>query len=384
MKKLGVVVPAYNSEKYISKCIESILGQTYKNIELVLVDDGSTDNTASIAEEYECINSNMHIIRQENAGPIKARHAGIKALEDCEYVTFVDSDDWIDKRMYEDLMSFIEQHSPDLVISGINRYHDEDYIIASHDTIEEGYIDFKSGKSVADCFGYGANSTSVDASLWSKIFRREKLVKVYEKAENLNIHYGEDIAIVYPYIMLCDSMYCTYKAYYYHRIRKGIASYAKGEDYFEKLLRLYNHLLGCFREDKDHFPKLLEELDYCFIVGAEFRKTLYKTAREGESRYLFPFGKVKQGERIVIFGLGNVGRGYVEQIAKTDYCNIVATVDRYSGEADFHTPEDLKKIEFDHIIIAMADEGTKRQIVKELVATCEMPREKIIDETIRI
>ena len=386
-KKLGIVVPAYNGEEYISQCIESILGQSYKNIVLVVVDDGSTDNTLSIAQKYEGIHRNMFIISQENSGLIKARLAGIRALEDCRYVTFVDSDDWIDEQMYEDLMALMLHYDSDLICSGIYRYYYDVYIVEQCDKIEEGYFDLKNGEiSVADFFEYRGKekSTSVDASLCTKIFRRDKLLEVYEKAENLNIIYGEDAAITYPYIMLCESVYCTRKAYYYHRIKKEIASYAKGEDYFEKLVRFYNHLLKRFKEDEIHFPMLLEELDYCFIHGAEFRKTLYETNCRSDNHYLFPFGKVIRGSDIVIYGMGNVGRGYIEQIQKTEYCNIVATVDRYNEMAELHTLADIKKLKFDRVIIAITDEKLKRQIVKDMIDMCGILEEKIVDEIICI
>lgn len=386
-KKLGIVVPAYNSQEHISQCIESILGQTCKNIVLAVVDDGSTDHTLSIARKYESLNSNIHVISQENSGPIKARFAGIKALEGCEYITFVDSDDWIDERMYEDLMSLMLEYDSDLVCSGIYRYYHDDYIIGQHDEMQQGYIDMKEeGRSVADFFGHmgGINNTSVDGSLCTKIFRKTKLVEVYEKAGNLNIHYGEDLAITYPYIMLCESVYCTHRAYYYHRMKEGIASYARGEDYFEKLLSLYNHLRRCFKEDKAHFSTLLEQLDYEFIHGAEFRKTLYERGGGNSSRYLFPFGKVKKGTDIVIYGLGSVGRGFVEQIHKTEYCNIAATVDQYNKAADFPTLADIRDLEFDCIVIAIADENMKRQIVKDVNEKYGIPAEKIVDEIICI
>jgi len=385
IKKLGVVVPAYNCEEYISQCVESILRQTYSDIEVAIVNDGSTDNTWSIIKKYEERNSNVTAISQENAGPIKARYAGIKALKDCEYITFVDSDDWIDERMYENLMSFILKYNPDLVLSGIYRYHDDDYIREGHDLIEEGYINLrKEEKSVIDFFGNRTGGTSVDASLCTKIFIKEKIMDIYEKAWDLNIHYGEDIAITFPYIMLCESVYCTHKAYYYHRIKKEIASYAKGEDYFEKLLRLYDHLLKCFKEDKIHFPKLLEELDYCFIQGVEFRKMLYETESRSNNRYLFPFGKVNKGEDIIIYGMGHVGKGYVRQIKDTNYCNVAAAVDRYSKEAGFHSLADIKKLKFDHIIIAIAGEKMRKQILKDMMYVYGIPKEKIIDEVLYI
>ena len=90
---IGVIVPVYKVEKYITECIESILAQTYTNFRLILVDDGSPDNAGKICDEYAKKDSRITVIHQENAGVTRARARGVEEAEDCEFITVVDSDD---------------------------------------------------------------------------------------------------------------------------------------------------------------------------------------------------------------------------------------------------------------------------------------------------
>ena len=100
---ISVIVPIYNREKYLRTCLDSIVNQSYKNLEIILVDDGSTDDSVTICEEYATDDLRIKIIRQENQGVAAARNAGLRQAAG-QYVGFVDSDDWLDKRAYEILV----------------------------------------------------------------------------------------------------------------------------------------------------------------------------------------------------------------------------------------------------------------------------------------
>lgn len=113
-KKISIIMPVYNSEKYLSKAINSVLEQTYKNIELILIDDGSTDNSLNILKEYENKDSRIKVFRQENAGQFKARNMGIKVSEG-EYITFLDSDDWLEPNMIETMIKLQLVYNADIV-----------------------------------------------------------------------------------------------------------------------------------------------------------------------------------------------------------------------------------------------------------------------------
>lgn len=116
--ELTVVTPVYNVEKYLSKCIESILNQTLPVDEIILVDDGSKDRSGEIADEYAAKYNNIKVIHQENGGLSAARNTGIDAATK-EYIAFVDSDDYIDSVMYERLMNQLQQDGADISIGGV-------------------------------------------------------------------------------------------------------------------------------------------------------------------------------------------------------------------------------------------------------------------------
>ena len=100
---IPVIVPVYNAEKYIEKCVASIRAQTYRNLEIILVDDGSCDRSGELCEAFALEDSRIVVIRKENGGVASARNAGLDAMHG-DYVGFVDADDWIDPEMYEVLL----------------------------------------------------------------------------------------------------------------------------------------------------------------------------------------------------------------------------------------------------------------------------------------
>ena len=112
---VSVIVPVYNSEKYLNRCVDSILNQTYRSIELILVDDGSPDNSGRICDEYAEKDSRVRVIHKANAGVSAARNSGLEVASG-DYATFVDSDDYIEPDMYSDMMEKVNQYNCDVVM----------------------------------------------------------------------------------------------------------------------------------------------------------------------------------------------------------------------------------------------------------------------------
>ena len=137
MVKISVIVPVYNVENYLKKCIDSIINQTFQDIEIICVNDGSTDNSRKILEEYKNKDSRIKIIDKENGGLSSARNAGIKTAEG-EFLSFIDSDDWIDKTMLEKLYKNITGLNSDISICAVHRFDEEKQIIETID--EEGNV----------------------------------------------------------------------------------------------------------------------------------------------------------------------------------------------------------------------------------------------------
>lgn len=120
MAKISVIVPVYNSEKFLEKCLNSIINQTFKDIEIICIDDGSSDKSLDILKSFETKDKRIRILTQKNMGPSCARNKGLE-IATGEYVGFVDSDDWIDLDFYEKLYNSAEKYNADIAVGGIKR-----------------------------------------------------------------------------------------------------------------------------------------------------------------------------------------------------------------------------------------------------------------------
>ena len=105
---ISVIVPVYNVEQYLKKCLDSVISQTYTNLEIILVDDGSTDNSLSICREFEKLDARVRVFSQNNRGPGSARNTGLNHAKGI-YIAFVDSDDYLDKNIYKNLEKYIDE-----------------------------------------------------------------------------------------------------------------------------------------------------------------------------------------------------------------------------------------------------------------------------------
>lgn len=123
-EKVSVIVPVYNVEKYLRRCLDSIINQTYQNLEIILVDDGSPDNCGAICDEYAVKDQRVRVIHQENGGLSAARNAGLDCISG-EYIVFVDSDDWISEIMIESLLERCLAENADLAICDVAVYDNE-------------------------------------------------------------------------------------------------------------------------------------------------------------------------------------------------------------------------------------------------------------------
>ena len=139
MPELSVIVPVYKVEKYLSKCIDSILAQTFTDFELILIDDGSPDRCGEICDEYAAKDSRIIVIHQQNKGVSAARNAGLEIAKG-KYIGFVDSDDWIEPEMYQILIATANETASELVICG-SKQRDESGAFLRNDFPSKGVYD---------------------------------------------------------------------------------------------------------------------------------------------------------------------------------------------------------------------------------------------------
>lgn len=232
---LSVIVPVYNAAKWLPRCLDSICGQTYPQLEIICVNDGSTDDSAKILEEYAAKDSRIKVIHQENAGVSVARNAGLDAAMG-EYVTFVDADDWLETDAYEKTLIYMEC-DVDLVCFGVLIDGD-----APKDLVKllEEYcrVKYQGIQSARDCMFH------TNVSIWNKIFRRNQ-IETMHLCFPKGIAYGEDAAFYYCYAALSKKAYYLPKCLYHYvqhdasAMARGLEPHPKGIDHIQLLNYVY-------------------------------------------------------------------------------------------------------------------------------------------------
>lgn len=175
--KISIIVPIYNAEKYIDRCMQSIYAQTLTDYEIILVNDGSKDNSLALCKEYEAKDSRIRVIDKENGGAGSARNAGIDAANG-EYLAFPDVDDWFEKEMYEQLYTLAKEGDFDIVFSGANYYQQGEngemiYSRSAYCKPMQFFLQDDCRKNVMEFFP----TTTIFDVPWNKLYKREMVVK---------------------------------------------------------------------------------------------------------------------------------------------------------------------------------------------------------------
>ena len=217
---LSVIVPCYNVEKYVDKCISSIVEQTYPNLEIILVDDGSTDNTRMLCDAWQERDSRIRVIHKQNEGSSYARKTGVENAT-AEYITFVDSDDWIDKNMYSDMMTALLSTNSDIVQCDFCIVHEDGQI--EHRVQERN----KTVKTMGRVEGVimVLEDHKWRTSMFTKIFKK-KLFKHIEFPKGRA--YGEDM-IVHNLFHYASKTAFLDKEYYFYLYRSDSVSNRQGD-----------------------------------------------------------------------------------------------------------------------------------------------------------
>lgn len=182
---ISIIVPIYNVEKYIKKCINSIINQTYSNLEIILVDDGSLDACPQICDEYSKRDKRIRVLHKKNGGLSDARNAGLE-IASGQYVGFVDSDDYIEIDMYELLLKSCIQHDVQIAICG-RKTVKEDGTVINVSNVLENEIVFSPEEAISRLLVWN----NCDSAAWDKLYRRELFSDIrypYGKVhEDLNV-----------------------------------------------------------------------------------------------------------------------------------------------------------------------------------------------------
>lgn len=295
---ISIIVPIYKVERFIRQCVESIINQTYRNLEIILVDDGSPDNCPSICDEYAGLDSRIKVVHKENDGLISARKAGLEASQG-EYVCFVDGDDYIEPDMYEHIADAIENTNADCVITQFYyEYPDNpeksDYKLSkpfyTRDEIENEIFPTMLFDNRYYHFGIFPNC-------WTKVFKRELLEKHLPGVDN-RIRMGEDIAFTYPCIMECKSIAFVDKALYHYRINPESMTKAYDPDLQNIIYLPYDALV---KKSKELDVDLSGQLPYYLLYLTNFliRNEAYKNNPKSKAEKRAVLEGIVQNDEVV-------------------------------------------------------------------------------------
>lgn len=370
---ISVVVPVYNNDSLIGACLDSILGQTYQDLQIIVVDDGSTDNSGRICDAYAQKDGRIKVYHIENCGPAAARKRGL-SYATGKYIGFVDGDDWIQPRMYEELLSEIVDADADLVHFGF--WEETGGLSIPHLKFEDGVFDI-SGRAAEFIRRFVLREDyseyeSVTYSIWSKLFHRDIICEAFEKVPD-DLKVGEDLVALCFCIMESRRIVLRKKAYYQYRVgNRSLSHNGSGADKVVQRVAVYNFLRTVFSQY--HCLGEMEKSLHTYLI-LHLHSGLQLDAAPGVCVPFFQIDHIDAlfGKKLVLYGAGCVGQDYYVQIRKYAQCGLAAWIDQeytkfHFDYAEVTGPEKLGEIDFDIILIAVEREAVAEEIRSGLMA----------------
>ncbi len=256
-EKISVIVPIYNVEKYLNRCIDSIVNQTYRNLEIILVDDGSPDNCPLMCDKWKKKDSRIKVIHKENGGLSDARNAGIKTATGS-FISFIDSDDYIDIHMYDHMMKLMIEYGADIVDAGVQKIwedKEENEVLKNKASIKI-YNNEEALKLLI-------KDSEMKQTVWNKLYRYETIKMLLFPVGKLN----EDEFWTYQAFGNANIIVRTQEIVYYYVQRRGSIM---GEGYS---LRRLDALEGKIERQQylvNYFPELVQIGNYNLYISCMY------------------------------------------------------------------------------------------------------------------
>lgn len=236
---ISVIVPIYKVQPYLKKCVDSIVNQTYKNLEIILVDDGSPDNCGVICDEYAKKDQRIRVIHKENGGLSDARNAGLDIMQG-DYVAFVDSDDWLPLDAIEILHKEAVDTMADIIVGECIRIDENGEIILKNSNMKDGSfttLEWMQHVLINGC------------AAWAQLHKKD----VYESCRFPVGEINEDEAVVLKVLEKCEKIAVTTKCVYYYRCRKNSIT---TNVFSKKKLAWKEHCAANWKFTKNNYPEI--------------------------------------------------------------------------------------------------------------------------------
>lgn len=269
MPKISIIVPVYNVERYLDKCLESLLNQTIKDIEIILVNDGSTDSSGEICEKYRWKDSRIVLIQQENAGVSAARNTGLfHAKGDC--VGFVDPDDWVEPAMFEKMHGLIERENSDLCLCSFAVHKNGKSKLAADLLDFEKWIDHQGKVKKAlllDMIGspdMNIGSKTIMGSVCRMLVKRS-LIETHGLRFEPGLSYMEDTLFFMGALLKSEKISLTAEALYHYVLRGGSATQKYRPRFLEELKRIHQIMQETLEREGALAEEFLHRLNNRYI-----------------------------------------------------------------------------------------------------------------------
>lgn len=356
MKELliSVVVPVYQVKDYLEKCIDSIVNQSYTNLEIILVDDGSTDGSGEICDRYKSKDSRILVIHKENEGLVSARKSGVN-IATGDYLCYVDGDDWIETDYIEKYVKCIEDKEIDMVwgLTYYKEYADCVQLCGKYTVSSEQLTDENIQKELyAYASGEGVYPSDLAYSLCTMCFRKEFIRKVQNYVSN-KVIYNEDFFCMMRCLLMTDKVkFMRNDGYHYVQRENSMVrkKSKKNANIGEK-----NKLI---KEINDNYPEKssLKKLIYQQCCIAEILHGNIEYLQNEKNDEVIPYRNAKKNRDILLYGVGNAGLHILEYFQTSKICKVVGCMDERAQKIE-NVPVplyDLRKInnlEYDYILI---------------------------------
>lgn len=370
MEKVSIIIPVYNGEHFLDKCVYSVLNQNYKNIEIILVDDGSVDRSGAICDLYEKEYANIKVIHKKNGGQTSARKAGVK-LSSSKWITFLDCDDWIEKGYIENMINIIKaSQDVDIVIS--ERYINngaETYV--HRNGLAEGYYSRNQIANKILPFFIWNKWTRKDILIHSlcNILIDRSLADISLRDVDERLRLNEDGVALAIALKHASGIYVMPYVGYHYIMRDTSVTHNLSETDMEMIPILYESYIKVM-------DNLIDISQIKYQVNMRFgymlvNGILRKWKMEYRTEFLTPYEIIKKTSKIVIYGAGKFGKRYKDKLDKEAEFNIVAWVDKnynkFPSELNVESIDVLKDREFDLILIAILDPYIQQGVQEELI-----------------
>ncbi len=364
---LSVVIPVYNCEKYIDRCLKSIVNQTYRNLEIIIINDGSIDHSSEICKKFMLDDKRIIYVEQPNRGVSYTRKRGI-GLATGKYIGFVDADDYIESTMYEQLLPYMDK--AELVTSGY--YQAGKRVI---DRIEKGLYQTSEERNYFFenvILFHNTNEPGISSNLWSKLFYAQKLKAIIDTVPE-DIFYGEDLAILLKYIFESTTYYVSSICAYHYEPNQYSVSNTIHTDYLHNINSLYLYIANTIKQSA-YNNTLLQKWNQAMWNATQMAPQFMGfdlKYRWNQIRYLNPYINLLKGKHVILYGAGVVGRDYYKLYKKSQDFDLILWVDmeweKFRAEGwNIEAPNKMSQYKYDAVLIAVRTIERAKEIEEEL------------------